>query len=91
MRKTYDLTAIMDLEFDPAMVSYALEKETRDAAWEMWLRLYTAPQYGEDIPTFDAFYSKLTKEKPKTTEITYEQVEDEMMKIVRNHERQVRR
>jgi hypothetical protein len=84
LSKTYNLQSILDLEFNIDLILYALEKETEKILWEMWLLKYQHMDKDNFI-NFEDFKNKALKQN--CTNKSYKEIEKEMKKIVKMHER----
>ena len=64
----------------------SVRREQEDWAWDMWLTLY--PKMTKDTFTsFEDYKKELFKPSVKHTEKTAEEIMDEMMKVISEHEK----
>ena len=59
----------------------ALKKERENDAWDMWLTLYSR-MTKDNFMSFEDFKAQLIKPIAKASNITREEIEEEMAKIV---------
>lgn len=79
----------MNLDFSIDLIIYALEKEQEKIAWDLWITLYPKMLTGKlEFVSFEEFKNKLYKKN--YTNKSYQEIEEEMDKVIKAYERQVK-
>lgn len=76
----------MKLENVTNLLAKAFEKQQNDLLWDMWKLQYghLVQIPGEDFLTFEKYKSSFIEQKQSN--ITYEEIENEMEQIIKAHE-----
>lgn len=77
----------MDLDFSIDLIVYAFKKDIEQTAWELWISKYPWMDE-ENFISFDEFKAGLFEREH--TEISYEDIENEMDRVVKAYEGQVK-
>ncbi len=81
MIKGLPVTSLIDF------VKYAIEQEQEDMVWEQWNQLQPMMLAGFiEYKPYEEFKRKLLKPSIKYTDISYEEVEKEMLSVVAQYE-----
>lgn len=87
MSNAYDLSAILDLEISLDLLTFAINKEKEDTAWERWIAIYPYMEMKRlEFMSFEKYKKELFEKKPKVSKKTIEDIEEEMTKVIATYE-----
>lgn len=74
----------MDLDFDMKLITYAIDKETEKALWDVWVALYPSFTDESFIP-FPEFKAEQLKARPRQAQKSAEEITQEMTGVVESY------
>lgn len=77
----------MELDLTVDLILHAIKKENENKAWQMWIAKYQHMKEENFVP-FSEFYKEAIKPKPQKK--NDEEVESELLKVVRAYEKAVK-
>lgn len=80
--------AIMDLPLNIDLIYYAIEQEQETFIWELWKSLYPNMMSGfQQFISYEDYKKSMCTKKQKFTEKPYDEIEEEMLQVIEEHER----
>ena len=90
MHGFYDFSYIktLSLKIISRLLIKAVEKQQEKLLWERWLAIYPYMETGAlNFISFNDYKSKLLNKEMKTTDITAEEIEEDILKVKALYER----
>ncbi|MBT2722317.1 hypothetical protein [Bacillus sp. ISL-46] len=85
------MSAILDLPLSLSYIKHAIDKETENTDWQLWMAIYPHMMMEKiKFMSFDEFKQKLHSPVHKHSDKTYEEIGREMDDVIASYEGKVK-